>query len=286
MKSKKVKKNPSRITKSVIFFGQFLQFLAIPLAGKFVIRLFQSPIQHQMPEREQMMYKSATKERLKIEAINKEIQVYKYGFSKRKILILHGWAGRGTQLFTIADKLLENRFMVISVDGPAHGHSDGTRTNMTEFRETVKVLQEKYGPFEAAIGHSFGGMVLLKSADSFLKINKLVVMGTANDVREIIHDLSRKLKLKSATAEYVLRKLEKQYNTPLETSTSVSSAKNIDIPTLVIHDTDDKDVPVRCAYQIRQNLSKGSLLITHGLGHQRILKDPSIQNHIIEFLTK
>jgi len=284
MTQKKRAKKNTRITKSVVTFAKFLQFLATPLAGNFVLKIFQSPLNHKMPQREQMMYKSAVKERLKIEAIDREIQVYKYGYSKKKVLIVHGWAGRGTQLFTISDKLLENRYMVISIDGPAHGFSDGKRTNMTEFIETIKTVQDKYGPFEAAIGHSFGGMTLLKSTAQFLKINKLVVMGTANDVRKIIHDLATKLQLKAKVAEYVLNKLQKQFNTTLETMTSAASAKNIDIPTLVIHDTADKEVPVSCAYEIRQNLSKGVLLITNGLGHQRTLKDDTVQNRIIEFL--
>ena len=285
MTPKNQKNKNTRITKSVVSFGKFLQFIATPLAAEYMFKLFQTPIKHQMPEREQMMYKSAIKERLKIAAINKEIQVYKYGYSKKKVLLLHGWSGRGTQLFTIADKLLENRFMVISLDGPAHGFSEGKRTNMTDFIESIKVLQEKYGPFEAAIGHSFGGMTLLKCSQEFLKINKLVVMGTDNDIKEIISDLAIKLQLKSRTANYVLNKLQKQFNNPLETLSSEASAKFIHIPTLVIHDTDDLVVPVSCAYKIRQNLSQGSLLITHGLGHQRILKDLNVQNQIIEFLT-
>jgi len=282
-KKKRAKKN-TRITKSVVTFAKFLQFIAIPLAGNFVLKIFQSPLNHNMPEREAMMYKSAIKERLKIKSINKEIQVYKYGYSKKKVLVLHGWAGRGTQLFTISDKLLENRYMVISIDGPSHGYSEGKRTNLTEFVETIKVIQDTYGPFEIAIGHSFGGMVLLKSTADFLKINKLVVIGTGNDVRQVIYDLATKLKLKMAVAEYVLNKLAKQFKSNLETVSSAVSAKKIDIPTLVIHDTDDKEVSVSCAYEIRQNLSKGTLLITHGLGHQRILKDDTVQNRIIEFL--
>jgi len=284
MTSKKTKKKNTRITKSVVNFAKFLQFLATPLAANFVLKIFQSPLNHKMPQREEMMFKSAVKERLKIPAIDKEIQVYKYGYSKKKVLVIHGWAGRGTQLFTISDKLLENRYMVISIDGPAHGFSEGKRTNMTEFIETIKEIQETYGPFEAAIGHSFGGMTLLKSTADFLKINKLVILGTANDVRNIIHDLASKLKLKSVVAEYVLKKLARQFKSNLEIMTSAASAQKIDIPTLVIHDTEDREVPVSCAHKIRQNLNNGTLLITHGLGHQRILKDIAVQNRIIEFL--
>jgi len=284
MSSKKKSKKNTRITKSVVNFTKFLQFLSIPLAGNFVLKIFQTPLHHTMPQREEVMYKSAIKERLKINTINKEIQVYKYGYAKKKVLVLHGWAGRGTQLFTISDRLLENGYMVISIDGPAHGFSEGKRTNITEFVETLKIIQDKYGPFEAAIGHSFGGMVLLKSAADFLIINKLVIIGTGNDVREVIHDLATKLHLKKDVAEYVLKKLAKQFRSNLETVKSAASAKKIEIPTLVIHDSDDKEVRVSCAHQIRQNLQKGSLLITHNLGHQRILKDNSVQNRIIEFL--
>ena len=280
--SKKQKK--TRITNSVVTFAKFLQFIATPLAANFVLKIFQSPLHHKMPQREQFMYKSAKKERLKIPTINKEIQIYNYGYSKKKILIVHGWAGRGTQLFTISDRLLENGYMVVSFDGPAHGFSEGKRTHITDFIEAIKTIQDKYGPFEAAIGHSFGGMVLLKSTAYFLKINKLVIIGTSNDVRNVIHDLANKLQLKAAVAEHVLKKLEKQFKTNIETMTSAASAKKIEIPTLVIHDSSDKEIPVSCAYQIRQNLKKGTLLITKDLGHQRILKDIAVQNRIIEFL--
>jgi len=35
---------------------------------------------------------------------------------------------------------------------------------------------------------------------------------------------------------------------------------------------------------IRQNLKQGELLITSGLGHNRILKDNYVNNRIVEFI--
>ena len=61
-------------------------------------------------------------------------------------------------------------------------------------------------------------------------------------------------------------------------------ASNIDIPVLVVHDTEDGDVSVSNAYNIRQNLQKGSLLITHGLGHTKILRDQNIVNKTVEHI--
>ena len=90
-----------------------------------------------------MMAKSAQKEMLFIPELNKKVMVYTYGYSKRKVLLVHGWSGRGTQLYKIADKLLENGFMTISFDAPADGKSPGNSTMMTEFIATSKYLEEK-----------------------------------------------------------------------------------------------------------------------------------------------
>ena len=50
-------------------------------------------------------------------------------------------------------------------------------------------------------------------------------------------------------------------------------AKRVKIPTLLVHDSNDGDVPVSCALNIRQNLQNGQLLITKGLGHTKILRN-------------
>ena len=97
-----------------------------------------------------------------------------YGYSKKKVLLVHGWAGRSTQLFMIADRLLEKGYMVISFDGPSHGKSEGKTTAMPEFLDTIKVIDKQFGPFEAAIGHSFGGMSLYNSVADGFSIKSLV----------------------------------------------------------------------------------------------------------------
>ena len=44
---------------------------------------------------------------VKIPSINRNIVVYEYGQSDKKVLLIHGWSGRGTQLFKIADELIK-----------------------------------------------------------------------------------------------------------------------------------------------------------------------------------
>ena len=62
--------------------------------------------------------------------------------------------------------------------------------------------------------------------------------------------------------------------------------KKIDVPVPLVHDTEDGDVPVNCAYHIRQYLKQGSLLISHGLEHTKILRSPTIVKKSIEFIVE
>jgi hypothetical protein len=50
-----------------------------------------------------------------IPTINKSVVVYQYG-SDKKVLLVHGWSGRGTQLVKIADALLKSGCSTISFD--------------------------------------------------------------------------------------------------------------------------------------------------------------------------
>lgn len=284
------KKSPSRnhnsfiIPRPLIVFGKILQFFSQDWATLFVAKLFSTPVKVSVPERELTMRNSAKKETLHLPGCKADVQVYVYGYSKKKILLVHGWAGRGTQLFQIADKILENRMMVISFDGPAHGLSSGKRTNMIEFLEAIREVNKKYGPFDAAIGHSFGGMSLINSVADGLKVNKLVTIGADNSIPQIFKYFVQKMELKPVIAEKLRRLSESRFNKTLDSLSSEHKAAKIKIPTLVVHDSEDKYVDVSSAISIRQNLRNGELLMTNGLGHHKIFKNNFVIQRIIDFI--
>ena len=270
--------------KKVVLWAKFLQFLSNELATKFTVKLLSTPLKIKAPEREIMFRKSSKMERLIIDDINTEIQVYSYGYSKTKVLLVHGWSGRGSQMYQLADKLLENKMMVVSFDGPAHGLSKGKTTNMMAFISAIKEVNDKYGPFGIAIGHSFGAMSLINAIAGKMKVKKLILIGADNSIPDLINAYVEKLELKPAIFKNIKRIYEKKYRKKLKDISSENQAKKIAIPTFVIHDSADRYVDVSCAFAIRQKLKKGRLLITHGLGHNRILNDPGIMRKIIEFI--
>ena len=147
------------------------------------------------------MDNESIKNEVKIPAINKSILTYEYGKSDKKILLVHGWSGRGTQLFKIADELLQNGYSTISFDAPAHGKSEGKMTIMSEFIASILELEKQYGPFEIAVGHSLGGMSVLNAIKDGLQVKKAIVIGSGDVVQDILDEFIFKLGLKQKFSE-------------------------------------------------------------------------------------
>lgn len=280
----KLKNQAFRIPKSLIYGGKSLEFISPKLAAIYLSKIFETPPKFDTPERELIFRKSAKNEIVQIPGTGNEVMVYSYGFSKTKVLLLHGWAGRGSQLYHMADKILENRMMVISPDAPAHGLSSGKITNMLDYVETIQVLDKKYGPFDYAIGHSWGAMALLNSISRGFNVKKAITLGADDRIIDVLRSFVQKFEVREEIAEIILNKYAKRFKIGIHDYDSTVAAQHIDIPTLVIHDTTDAFVPVRSAISIRQKLSNGTLLITNGLGHHKIFRDPNVIDRIIKFM--
>ncbi len=283
-KRPKINNNSFEIPKSLLYTGKTLQFFSKDLAVRFLAKIFETPPKYRTPQREIMMQESSKNEIHYIPSIQKDIMVYTYGYSKKKVLLLHGWSGRGTQMHHIADKMLENKMMVIAFDAPAHGLSSGKSTNMLEYIETIKFIKKKYGPFEAAIGHSWGGMTLLNFAARDSELKKIVIIGADDKIPEVIKSFVKKFELKPILVKKIIKYYNKKIKFDINNFSSSEAAKKIKIPTFVIHDSQDKFVPVSSAYIIRQNLQDGLLLITNGLGHHKVFKDKTVIQKIIDFI--
>lgn len=282
MKSKK--KQGIEVPKFIIYSLKLAQFISIDLVTSISAKIFTTPIKHKTPNRELKMDAVSMQETLFIPKINKSVVVYHYGDSPKKVLLVHGWSGRGTQLVKFADALIAKGYSTISFDAPAHGKSDTKTTIMPEFIATNLELEKLYGPFEFAIGHSLGGMALLNSVKQGLKIKKLVVIGSGDKIVDILHDFVRKLELKPIVADKMKKHFEAKFGEPMENYAAHMAARQVAIPTLVIHDENDYEVPVYCGINIHKNLPNGELFLTQKLGHRKILGEEKVIVKSLSFL--
>jgi pimeloyl-ACP methyl ester carboxylesterase len=282
LKTKKKKNN--QIPKAILYTVKITQFFSVGWVTKLASRIFTTPIKHKTPNRELMMEQNTKQEIVFVPKINKKIVVYHYGNSPKKILLVHGWSGRGTQLVKFADELLNLGYSTISFDAPAHGKSGTKTTLMPEFIASILELEKLYGPFESAIGHSLGGMALLNSVKQGLQLKKLVVIGSGDKVEDILDDYVKKLKLKPIIATKMSELFEKRFGEPMGNYAAHIAAKQVTIPTLVIHDENDYEVPIFCGKNIFKHLPNGEMYVTQRLGHRKILGDTNVINKTLDFI--
>lgn len=273
-----------QIPKIIIGIAQFLQAFSPKLATLYAAKLFTTPMRHKMPKRELGMNQNSQQFPLFVPKINKEIVVYQYGSSDKKVLLVHGWSGRGTQLVKIADALLEQGFMVYSFDAPAHGKSKGNFSIMPEFIASILEMEQKYGPFEYAIGHSLGGMSVLNAIKQNLAVKKAVTIGSGDVIQDIIDDFVKNLKLKPEYGLRIKDYFETKFGGKMDDYSAYKAAQMVQIPVLVIHDQNDGDVSVNSAFHIEKHLTHSELLITEGLGHRKIVGDPAVIETILKFI--
>jgi len=275
-----------KIPKFIIFTGKFLQFISPRLATRFAARLFTTPIKHKPPKRELEMDRNSLQEKIHIDSIGKDVMIYRYGSGKKTVLLVHGWSGRGTQLVKFADAFANAGYSILSFDAPAHGKSSGKTSIMTEFIATILQLERQFGPFDAAVGHSLGGMSLLNSMKRGLKLRRLTIIGSGDVIQDIIDEFIGKLGLKPKVGDLMRRQFEAKSRESMDEYSSWRAATTIDIPVLVIHDHNDAEVSAACARHIHENLKRGELMLTRGLGHRKILGNGEVIGKTLRFSTE
>ena len=283
-KNKEIQAQTLKIPKVILITAKLFEAISPKLATKFAAKLFTTPIKHKIPKREFQMNTESVQETVFVPSINKEIVVYHYGKSNKKILLVHGWSGRGTQLVKIADELINLGYSTISFDAPAHGKSKGNSSIMIEFIDSILELEKQFGPFEFAIGHSLGGMSILNAIRENLIVKKVVIIGSGDIIQDIIDNFIKKLKLKPEIGTKLRDHFEKKYGEKMDYYSASNAAKEVSIPVLIIHDENDVDVDVKAAYRINDNLKNSELMITKNLGHRKILGNTEVIKRIVEYI--
>ena len=273
------------IPKPIVWTAKVLEKFSPSVAASFSRYFFKRPFSRKILPEEKIWREKASQNELYVNSINKKIVTYKWGGPGKKVLVVHGWTGHGTSLWKLIKKLLDEGYEVYSFDAPAHGQSPTSSTLMLEFIESILAMDKTYGPFEAVIGHSMGGISALNAAGSHgLRTKKLVTVGIPDSIKKIFYQFADAMGLSPVIAEKNIEYLGRVYGMDIDKISGSYNAAKTGIPVLVIHDKNDKEVPYTEAVSIAENLPNGKLMLTEGLGHRRIIRNPGILQAIIDFI--
>lgn len=260
-----------------------------PLAGKWAVRLFFSPMKYKRPERELAWLKGATIQNVPFSGFYPRRQaesyyrLYQWGAGPT-VLLVHGWAGRGSQMAALVKPLVEAGYGVVAFDAPAHGDSPGKRTNILEISQIIREIEAITGGFYAMIGHSFGGVAAAFALNEGAQSQKLVTIGSPAYMDSVFGQFSQQTGASGKALTYLKNHLETMTNRDIDDFSLVNLVSKMNKPGLIIHDQQDREISYTQAMSLSKHWPQSRLILTEGLGHHRILRDAQVISAVLDFV--
>lgn len=201
-----------------------------------------------------------------------------------RVLAIHGWEGRATQFGPLAQFLLPHGVEFVSVDGPAHGHSTGTHADPLIFSAAVMEVVDELGPFDVLMGHSMGAGSIVIAMARGVSARKAVYIAGPAAFQEVLGRFADLFGMNERTRRRFFELIEKVSGRSFEGNDLEFLVADLQVPALIVHDTDDPDVPYDDAVRLQRAWPGARLVTTTGLGHKALLRDPETMQAITEFL--
>ena len=258
-----------------------LEFVSTGLAGKLARKLFFTPLIYPIPKEEREMRNKAKK--FGFETKGRLLMAYEWGEGP-VVLLLHGWSGRGTQFHQFIKPLVDQGYKVVAFDAPGHGLSTGNYSDLVYFSESLMAITSHYYDVRSVIGHSMGGAATLYALKNGLHIHNAILIGTPSVAGDIIKNFQEIINGSEKMGKCITDYIQETYGEPFSYYSAQETAKYARIPIMVVHDENDREVSVRDAKLLMNEIKDGALLITKGLGHTKILKDKKVIEKCISFI--
>lgn len=201
------------------------------------------------------------------------------------VVLAHGWGGAGGRFSSFVQPILAAGFSAVTYDGPGHGLTGKGLSSAPEMARAFDAVVSEVGAPHAVIAHSFGGVVTALALAKGLQPRRVVLIAPAADPLRFVDAFVQALRLSRRT-EAALRAISERrirFNwDDLDVLPTFARARS---PALIVHDQQDETIPVAEGKQIASTWPGGELVLTSGLGHRGVLRDPGVVARAVAFAT-
>ncbi|KJS18448.1 MAG: hypothetical protein VR78_04900 [Hoeflea sp. BRH_c9] len=208
-----------------------------------------------------------------------------------RVLIVHGYRSRSDHMMTMAEALVARGKTVVCLDLPGHGASSGRKLHLGKAVEAIDAAWRQHGPFEAYVGHSFGGpSVMAAAVGAILHVprrtpDRIVTIAAPSDMADVFRWAGGYMGLGPAAQSAFERQVLRIAGRPLSEFRVDRMLHDLRIPMLVIHAEDDKEVAFSNAEAIARTGPHVSLMKANGFGHRRIVSAAPVTAAVADFLS-
>lgn len=252
---------------------------AVPAAA----RLFLTPPRHPFSEAEFAALEEASL--LPVALVTGRLVGWRWGAASAPCVVLvHGWGGRGAQLHHFVQPLLARGFAVVAFDAPGHGMTGGSESSIVHFATALEAVMARLGQVHALIGHSMGAAAAAYVQARRGSASRAVLIAPPASLLRASRGFAALAGLPEALRDAMQRSIQHRFGVDwaeFEAESQVGPQ-----PLLVIHDAGDREVPLAEGRRYATAWPAARLLVTEGLGHNRILADPGVLAATVDFVAR
>jgi pimeloyl-ACP methyl ester carboxylesterase len=201
-----------------------------------------------------------------------------------RVLLAHGWAGDAQQMRALGEAVAAVGFDPVLLDLPAHGASEGARATLPQWVRALFSASAGLGPWYGVIAHSLGALAATHAAARGLSVERLVLIAPSPPPALFLRWFAAGLGLTDALAERMEQAILRREGVGVEQFGPDWLGARVALPTLVLHDSDDRTAPLATGRALAGALRGARLHVTQGLGHRRILDDAAVVAAAVQHL--
>jgi pimeloyl-ACP methyl ester carboxylesterase len=206
------------------------------------------------------------------------------------VLLVHGWQSRASFFAPLVEDLVAAGLRVVAYDAPAHGDSGGSRRTLVDDVAIVRRLSDaEPAAWEGIVGHSAGalaGGIALADGVAARRFTSLSGASSVSAMSEGFFALTGLPRSLRPRFDDVARRRFPDVPDVFERYDLTRRPVPASVPALLLHDTDDRQVPYRQAeLLLAAHADSAELVTTTGLGHNRIVRDDAVRRRILDHLT-
>lgn len=224
-----------------------------------------------------------------VEAGDTSLAAWRFGAREAPVVLLsHGWGGRGAQLRSFVDPLLEAGYQVVLWDHAGHGKSAGATSTLVHFIRGLDAiarhLEARGGRLAGIVGHSLGAAAAGAWLNETRRPLRAVLIAPPTSLVRYSTFFARRLGLPEALRRQMQQSFERALGKRWAEFELPASVAHVRAPALVVHDQHDREVPVGGGIALANAWHGARLVRTRGLGHRAILRDAEVARDVVDFI--
>ncbi|ACZ30927.1 conserved hypothetical protein [Xylanimonas cellulosilytica DSM 15894] len=209
------------------------------------------------------------------------------------VLLAHGWQLRASRMSALVTELESAGLRVLAFDAVAHGSSSGRRANVFLFAEALRSLADDVvaagGEVAGVVGHSLGGLAAGIAVRDGLPATRWVAISSPAGLTSTAEVFASTIGLPQRLVPGLVGAAAQRFLVggaeTWQRGELVQHPAHPDVPALFVRDVDDVLGLPGDARRLHAAHPRSDLLVTGGLGHNRVLDDPEVCAAVVAHLT-